>query len=346
MASIFDDGLDEYAEQQEHTPSVPASVPTAAPRQQKSAELAEIEQSLEVLKGIKEVQGEMRSAMSDLQDMADRSNNLIQRLNKDIKEANSLWNQLLKSYTAEVLISDESFAGFSKVMKSLVDQILVSTCSKIDNAISDSVAGQFTEVANRHIQEFDEKMKESIADQNKALADLKKDYNDNIASLEEKQGKLLAQAIEEKNRIIMPSDSFWTVICIFGFIIICGVMGWVKFWQEPGNDEAMTWMVGAFVFEGIYYATMIYNHFAYKDEQKTKTDKKKEENEPRIYSISLSEAIYIIFLTLSASVYFVWAQLDINYSPKLLIYLLPGAWAANFLWLMIRGLLYGIFKRD
>ena len=342
MAYTLDDGLEEY-EQQDNNPT--ASVPQAAP-QRKSAEQAEIEKSLEVIKGIRGVQDEMRSAMSDLQDMADRSNNLIQRLNKDIKEANSLWNQLLKSYTAEVLISDESFAGFSKVMKSLVDQILVSTCSKIDNAISDNVAGQFMEVANRHIQKFDEKMKESIADQNKALADLKKDYNDNIASLEEKQGKLLAQAIEERNRIIMPSGAFWTIICIFGFIIICGIMGWVKFWQEPGNDETMTWMVGAFIFEGIYYATMFYNHFAYKDEQKTKADKKKEENEPRIYSISLSEAIYIIFLTLSASVYFVWAQLNINYSPRLLIYLLPAAWAANFLWLMIRGLLYGIFRKD
>ena len=342
MGNIFDDELDGYV-QQDNNPI--ASVPQAAP-QRKSAEQVEIEKSLEVIKGIKGIQEEMRSAMSDLQDMADRSNNLIQRLNKDIKEANSLWNQLLKSYTAEVLISDESFAGFSKVMKSLVDQILVSTCSKIDNAISDSVAGQFTEVANRHIQEFDTKMKESIAEQNKALADLKKDYNDNIASLEEKQGKLLAQAVEERNRIIMPSGAFWTIICIFGFIIICGIMGWVKFWQSPGNDEAMTWMVGAFVFEGIYYATMIYNHFAYKDEQKTKTDKKKDEDKPRIYSISLSEAIYIIFLTLSASVYFVWAQLDINYSPKLLIYLLPGAWTANFLWLVLRGLLYGIFRKD
>ena len=342
MGNIFDDELDGYV-QQDSNPTVPEPKPEP---QQKSAEQAELEKILAVIKGIKESQSEVRKTVSDIEDIADRAEKAVKTLHKDLKEARPLWDELLKSYTSEVLISDESFAGFSKVMESLTDQILVSTCSKIDKAVSDNVAGQFSEVANRHIQEFDTKMKESIAEQNKALADLKKDYNDNIASLEEKQGKLLAQAVEERNRIIMPSGAFWTIICIFGFIIICGIMGWVKFWQSPGNDEAMTWMVGAFVFEGIYYATMIYNHFAYKDEQKTKTDKKKDEDKPRIYSISLSEAIYIIFLTLSASVYFVWAQLDINYSPKLLIYLLPAAWAANFLWLVLRGLLYGIFRKD
>ena len=342
MGNIFDDELDGYV-QQDSNPTVPEPKPEP---QQKSAEQAELEKILAVIKGIKESHSEVRETVSDIENVADRAEKAVKALHKDLKEARPLWEELLKSYTSEIQISDESFAGFSKVMKSLIDQILVSTCSKIDKAISDNVAGQFTEVANRHIQEFDTKMKESIAEQNKALADLKKDYNDNIASLEEKQGKLLAQAVEERNRIIMPSGAFWTIICIFGFIIICGIMGWVKFWQSPGNDEAMTWMVGAFVFEGIYYATMIYNHFAYKDEQKTKTDKKKDEKEPRIYSISLSEAIYIIFLTLSASVYFVWAQLDINYSPKLLIYLLPAAWAANFLWLVLRGLLYGIFRKD
>ena len=342
MGNIFDDELDGYV-QQDSNPTVPEPKPEP---QQKSAEQAELEKILAVIKGIKESHSEVRETVSDIENVADRAEKAVKALHKDLKEARPLWEELLKSYTSEIQISDESFAGFSKVMKSLIDQILVSTCSKIDKAISDNVAGQFTEVANRHIQEFDTKMKESIAEQNKALADLKKDYNDNIASLEEKQGKLLAQAVEERNRIIMPSGAFWTIICIFGFIIICGIMGWVKFWQSPGNDEAMTWMVGAFVFEGIYYATMIYNHFAYKDEQKTKTDKKKDEKEPRIYSISLSEAIYIIFLTLSASVYFVWAQLDINYSPKLLIYLLPGAWIANFLWLVLRGLLYGIFRKD
>lgn len=341
MGNIFDDELDGYVQQD--NPTVPEPQPEP---QQKSAEQAELEKILAVIKGIKESHSEVRETVSDIENVADRAEKAVKALHKDLKEARPLWEELLKSYTSEIQISDESFAGFSKVMKSLIDQILVSTCSKIDKAVSDNVAGQFSEVANRHIQEFDTKMKESIAEQNKALADLKKDYNDNIASLEEKQGKLLAQVVEERNRIIMPSGAFWTIICIFGFIIICGIMGWVKFWQSPGNDEAMTWMVGAFVFEGIYYATMIYNHFAYKDEQKTKTDKKKDEYKPRIYSISLSEAIYIIFLTLSASVYFVWAQLDINYSPKLLIYLLPGAWAANFLWLVLRGLLYGIFRKD
>lgn len=345
MGNIFDDELDEYAEQQVNTPTVPASVPTAAP-QQKSAEQAELEKILAVIKGIKESQGEVRKTVSDIEDIADRAEKAVKALNKDLKEARPLWDELLKSYTSEILISDESFAGFSKVMKSLIDQILVSTCSKIDKAVSDNVSGQFSEVANRHIQEFDEKMKKAAESHKTALSNLKKEYEDKINSLENKQGKLLKQAIEEKNRVLMPTSSFWTITCIFGIIILCGFITWFKFWKTPGNDETMTYMVVALFAELIYVCTMVYNHYAYKEKQDQETDKKKAENEPKIYSISLSEAVYIIFLTLASLVYFVWAQLDISSSPKLLIYLLPVALASNFLWLLIRGLLYGIFQKE
>lgn len=91
---------------------------------------------------------------------------------------------------------------------------------------------------------------------------------------------------------------------------------------------------------------MVYNHYAYKEDQNKETDKKKAENEPKIYSISLSEVVYIIFLALASLAYFVWAQLDINSSSKLLIYLLPVSLASNFLWLVIRGLLYAIFQKE
>ena len=179
-----------------------------------------------------------------------------------------------------------------------------------------------------------------------ALSNLKKEYEDKISSLENKQGKLLKQAIEEKNRVLMPTSSFWTIICIFGIIILFGFASWFKFWKTPGNDETMTYMVAALFAEIIYICTMVYNHYAYKEKQNQETDKKDDENKQRIYSMSLSEAVYIIFLTLASLVYFVWAQLDISSSPKLLIYLLPVALASNFLWLVIRGLLYGIFQKD
>lgn len=342
MAYTLDDGLEEY-EQQDNNPT--ASVPQTAP-QRKSAELAEIEKSLEVIKGIRGVQDEMRSTMSDLKDMTEQAQNISHKLTENIKEAKPIWDDLLKSFVKDIQISDESFEAFNKIMKEYANTHINNILLFINKDVAESIGNKIADVANKHVDAIDERMLEVEKAHEQNLYKLEEKYQDNISKLENSQGKLLAQAVEERNRIIMPSGAFWTIICIFGFIIIGGIMGWVKFWQEPGNDETMTWMVGAFVFEGIYYATMIYNHLAYKDEQKTKTDKKKDENKPRIYSISLSEAMYIIFLTLSASVYFVWAQLNINYSPRLLIYLLPAAWAANFLWLIIRGLLYGIFRKD
>ena len=346
MGNIFDDELDEYAEQQVNTPTVPASVPTAAPQQQKSAELAEIEQSLEVLKGIKEVQGEMRKTMSELTDMTEKAQSISKQLSDDIREAKPIWDDLLKSFVGTIEVSDESMEKFNEVMLTYANKIVSRSCDLINKAVTENVAGQFNEVANQHIADFDEKMKKAAESHKTALSNLKKEYEDKINSLENKQGKLLKQAIEEKNRVLMPTSSFWTIICIFGIIILLGFASWFKFWKTPGNDETMTYMVAALFAELIYICTMVYNHYAYKEDQNKETDKKKAENEPKIYSISLSEAVYIIFLTLASLVYFVWAQLDISSSSRLLIYLLPVALASNFLWLVIRGLLYGIFQKD
>ena len=345
MGNIFDDELDEYAEQQVNTPTVPASVPTAAP-QQKNAELAEIEKSLEVLKGIKEIQGEMRNTMSELKDMAEQTDRLTKRLSQEIKEAKPVYDQLLKGFIDDVIISKESLEAYDKLMLGYTNKIVSNVCGRIDESVTENISGQFNDVANKHIADFDEKMKKAAESHKTALTNLKKEYEDKINSLENKQGKLLKQAIEEKNRVLMPTSSFWTITCIFGIIILFGFASWFKFWKTPGNDETMTYMVAALFAELIYICTMVYNHYAYKEDQNKETDKKKAENEPKIYSMSLSEAVYIIFLTLASLVYFVWAQLDISSSSKLLIYLLPVALASNFLWLVIRGLLYRIFQKD
>ena len=84
MGDLFEDGLDEYVQQDDNP--ILASVPTAEP-QQKSAEEAEIEKSLDVLKGIKVIQDEMRNTMSELKDMAEKADRLIKRLSQEIKEA-------------------------------------------------------------------------------------------------------------------------------------------------------------------------------------------------------------------------------------------------------------------
>ena len=345
MGNIFDDELDEYAEQQVNTPTVQAPVPTAAP-QQKNAELAEIEKSLEVLKGIKEIQGEMRNTMVELTAMTEKAESLNGRLTDAVKKAKPIWDNLLNSFVGTIEISDESMEKFNELMLTYANKIVSRSCDLINKAVTENVAGQFTEVANQHIADFDEKMKKAAESHKTVLSNLKKEYEDKINSLENKQGKLLKQAIEEKNRVLMPTSSFWTIICIFGIIILFGFASWFKFWKTPGNDETMTYMVAALFAELIYICTMVYNHYAYKEDQNKETDKKKAENEPKIYSISLSEAVYIIFLTLASLVYFVWAQLNISSSPKLLIYLLPVALASNFLWLVIRALLYRIFQKE
>ena len=104
-----------------------------------------------------------------------------------------------------------------------------------------------------------------------ALDKLKHEYEESINTLESKQGKLLAQAIEEQNRIIIPSMPFWSIICILGTTVLCGFMCWFKFWKTPDNDETMTYMTVAVIVEVIYYGMMAWNHFT--DSEKRKKGK-------------------------------------------------------------------------
>ena len=341
MGNIFDDELDEYAEQQVNTPTVPASVPTAAP-QQKNAELAEIEKSLEVLKGIKEIQGEMRNTMSELKDMAEQTDRLTKRLSQEIKEAKPVYDQLLKGFIDDVIISKESLEAYDKLMLGYTNKIVSNVCGRIDESVTENISGQFNDVANKHIADFDEKMKKAAESHKTALSNLEKEYKDKIASLENKQAKLLAQAIEAKNSVLMPASSFWTIACICGIVILCGFVSWLKFWRTDGNDETMTYMTVAFIVEIIYYASMVWNYYTNSDRKKTETENKEEQ---RIFCFSLSQAIYIIALTFSAGVYLVWSQMTVTSNTSLLLYLLPVVFASNFIWLFIRALAAGIFGK-
>ena len=90
--------------------------------------------------------------------------------------------------------------------------------------------------------------------------------------------------------------------------------------------------------EVTYYGMMAWNHFSANEKQNNEKSK--------VFSVSLSEAIYIILLTFASIVYLVWSQLDVIGSTKLLIYLLPMVFASNFIWLLLRALAYGVFQED
>ena len=330
MAYTIDDGLDGY-EQQDCTPTAPELQSQSQP---KSAELAEIEKSLEVLKGIKEFQGEMRNTMAELTAMTEKAESLNGKLTDAVKNSKPIWDNLLNSFTDKIEITDESMQRYGKAMQDFSHKILQSVCQHIAQAVSENVTGQFTEVANKHIADFDAKAEQAVIKYKKA-------YEENIKTLEDSQGKLLKQAIEDNNRIIMPTLPFWTIVCILGFIILCGFICWLKFWRMPGNDDTLTYMVVAGFFEFIFFAVLGWSRYSDEDRQKTKKEKK---DEPAIYSISLSQAIYGILLTMSAGTYIVWSQMTVTCDTWLLKWLLPVAVASNFIWFTFKGLAAGIFR--
>lgn len=340
MASIFDDGLDEYAEQQEQTPTVPASVPTAAPRQQKSAELAEIEQSLEVLKGIKEVQGEMRKTMSELIDMTEKAQSISKQLSDGIREAKPIWDDLLNNFVEKIEVTDESIDKFNKIMLDYANQIVNKSCSLINKAITENITGQFTEVITNKISELDSKMKASEDAHRQVLTKLKKEYEDSISNLKQEHGKLLSPTGEEQDCIVMPKVPFWTVAFISILVILCGIISWAKLWRI--NDDAMDNMTIAIIAEGFYGLWLTVQWF----NRRGNNDENKKDKKVGAFNVSLSEAIYVMLLTLSSTIYIVWGQMDGVSSSKFLLYLLPVAIASNAIWLLVRVIVDAIFRRN
>lgn len=217
-------------------------------------------------------------------------------------------------------------------------EILQNAGASIKKEMEEYLEGDFVRQVDAHMDGLKNKVETIEATHRQALDQLKNEYEESISTLESKQGKLLAQAIEEKNRIILPFESFWAILCILGVVILCGFMCWFKFWRTAGNDETKTYMTVACILEVIYYGMMAWNHFTANEKQKKEKTK--------VFSVSLSEAIYIISLTFASIVYLVWSQLDVTGSTKLLIYLLPIAFASNFIWLFLRALAYGVFQKD
>lgn len=342
MANLFDDGLDEYVGQQEQTPTVPASVQTTTPQQQKSAEQEEIEKILATVRGIREIQGEMCKTMSELIDMTEKAQSLSEQLSGNIREAKSIYDDLLKNYTEELIIDEESFAKFEGIMQKHSSIILKNSVSMIQQSVTENLTGQFTEVISNKISELDSKMKASEGVHRQVLAKLKKEYEDSISNLKQEHGKLLSQTGEEQSGILIPKVSFWTLAALSMIIIVCGVISWIKFWEI--NDDAKDWVIFDIFAETIYIVRLVILwgiriHHGNSDENE-KNDK------VSVFNVSLAKALYVMILTLSSTVYIVWDKMDVFGSPKLLLYLLPLAIASNTIWLFVRTIIYGIFKKE
>lgn len=217
-------------------------------------------------------------------------------------------------------------------------EILQDAGGSIKKEMEEYLEGDFVGQVDAHMDGLKNKVETIEATHRQALDKLKHEYEESINTLESKQGKLLAQAIEEQNRIIIPSMPFWSIICILGTTVLCGFMCWFKFWKTPDNDETMNYMTVAVIVEVIYYGMMAWNHFT--DSEKRKKGK------ANVFSVTLSEAIYIILMAFASIVYIVWSQLDVIGGRKLLIYLLPIVFASNFIWLLLRALAYGVFQED
>ena len=117
----------------------------------------------------------MRNTMVELTAMTEKAESLNGRLTDAVKKAKPIWDNLLNSFVGTIEISDESMEKFNELMLTYANKIVSRSCDLINKAVTENVAGQFTEVANQHIADFDEKMKKAADSHKTALSNLKKE---------------------------------------------------------------------------------------------------------------------------------------------------------------------------
>ena len=198
---------------------------------------------------------------------------------------------------------------------------------------------------------FDKRLNDIVAQQqdtiDKLKGDLKKKYDDEIKELSNNYAQMTSKTERLSNRMLIPRKDFWALMLLSSVIILGGFLSWVKFWRVPGNDVTMSWMVAAAMMEFIYGISTGLNSLIYREEtngESTKKDDHKEEI--KLYSMSLSQALYFMLLTLAAGVYVVWYALDCYASPAWMKYLLPAALTLNFIWMILNGILARVFGSE
>lgn len=213
------------------------------------------------------------------------------------------------------------------------------------------LTGSIHEKLTNEANLFDKRLSDIVSQQqdtvNKLEEELRKGYDNEINKLSENYAQMLAKTEKLSDRILIPRKDFWALMLLSSFIILGGFLSWVKFWRVPGNDATMSWMVAAAIMEFIYGISTGLNSLIYREENKgesTKKDTNKEEI--KLYSMSLSQALYFMLLTLVAGIYLVWYALDCYASPAWMKYLLPVALALNFIWMILNGILARIFSSE
>ena len=211
--------------------------------------------------------------------------------------------------------------------------------------------GSIRETLTNEADLFDKRLNDIATQQQNTLDklkdDLKKKYDDEIKELSNNYAQLTAKTERLNDRILIPRKDFWALMLLSSVIFLGGFISWVKFWRVPGNDVTMSWMVAAAIMEFIYGISTGLNSLIYREENKGESTKKDDDKEEiKLYSMSLSQALYFMLLTLAAGIYLVWYALDCYSSPAWMKYLLPVVLALNFIWMMLNGILARVFSSE
>ena len=268
---------------------------------------------------------------------------------KAVSEKNQSQEQVMKKlweaggYVDEMLDDIKRYKDKGLELSDNAQKQFQTFIIKLTGSIHETLTNE-ADLFNRGLNDIVTQQQHNI---DKLKEELRKGYDDEIKELNNTYAQLTAKTERLSDRILIPRKDFWALMLLSSVIILGGFLSWVKFWRVPGNDVTMSWMVAAAIMEFIYGISTGLNSLIYREENKGESSKKDANKEEiKLYSMSLSQALYFMLLTLAAGVYVVWYALDCYASPAWMKYLLPVALALNFIWMMLNGILARIFSSE
>ena len=306
-------------------------------------------EDLRLTKKIVDAKKELTELSAELADklkaVSEKNQSQIQTLEEVLSKLEQVMKKLWEAggYVDEMLDDIKRYKDKGLELSDNAQKQFQTFIIKLTGSIHETLTNE-ADLFNRGLNDIVTQQQHNI---DKLKEELRKGYDDEIKELNNTYAQLTAKTERLSDRILIPRKDFWALMLLSSVIILGGFLSWVKFWRVPGNDVTMSWMVAAAIMEFIYGISTGLNSLIYREENKGESSKKDANKEEiKLYSMSLSQALYFMLLTLAAGVYVVWYALDCYASPAWMKYLLPVALVLNFIWMMLNGILARIFSSE
>ena len=166
-----------------------------------------------------------------------------------------------------------------------------------------------------------------------------KAFRADLKMLKEQRSKLAADISSINGRIVFSRMAFWSLVAVFGAVLLFGGWGLYHFQSIPGNQDVLTYLVTTVLINGIFRVVCFFSN------RKEKHEQPDDQRGNGPFSLSIGQCLYGLLIQMVLVVYGTWAIIGQG-EARFLMYLLPVAVVTNLIWLIVRYMIVGYFHQN